>query len=123
MPARTATAPVMSRLVYVAQNTKVWLSVMENEISIEELEVFAKGAEETAHEKSREMTEHIKDDVDWLTDHANLMRTLSAKIVLLRDGLIPALKIDSDNRLLRIDAVGAMGWIRADFEAMECRMR
>ena len=122
MVAQPATAP-MSRIVYVAQNTAIWIQVMENELTVEELDAFANGAEQTAHEKSREMQKLIKDDANWLTSHAACMRTTSAKIVLLRDGLVPALKIDKDNPRLRLEAVAAMGYIRADFEAMECGFR
>lgn len=122
MSAKAATAP-MSRIDYVALNTKLWVEMTLDVLSMDDLETFAKNAETRAHEKSRAMTAELKDDIESLTTHAAYMRTLSAKIVLLRDGLIPALKIDKDNPILRRDAVAAMGWIRADFEAMDCLMR
>lgn len=116
----------MRRLDYVSVNTRLWISLTHKVLKIEEIERFAATAEEIAHERSRELTDFIKEqggDLEWLTDHAACMRTLSAKIVLLRGGLVPALKIDKDNPVLRMDAVGAMGYIRSDLEAMLCLMR
>lgn len=123
MPTKKCSAAPMSRLLYVAQATDIWIRTMENMLSIANLEAFAKNAEAVAHEKSREYTKHCKRDEMLLTSHADMMRKTSAKIVLLRDGLIPALKIDRDNVQLRMDAVSAMGWIHADFVAMDCGFR
>ncbi|OGG55248.1 hypothetical protein A3D62_01540 [Candidatus Kaiserbacteria bacterium RIFCSPHIGHO2_02_FULL_49_11] len=107
-----------NRIAYVARSASAFAAMMLNNLTIEELEAFANHAEVTAHEKSREMTEALGDDEMALTSHAAHMRSLAAKIVLLRDGLVPALKIDKDNSSLRNDAVRAMGYIRAEFEAM-----
>lgn len=127
MPATSEQAATRSRDDHILLNTKIWVEMTIDELTIEQIEEFAQGAEEHAHTASHEMTKFINekhsDDRDWLTSHADHVRRLSAKIVLLRDGLVPALKIDKENPVLRLEAVRTMGYIRADIEAMECYMR
>ena len=112
-----------SRVQYVAMSANLFLVAMAGVLTIEDLEDFSNAAEANVEEKDREMFDYIKDDLTALTNHASSMRTVVAKIVLLREGLIPALKIDRNNLVLRLQAVQAMGFIRAECEAMTCLLQ
>ncbi|HUD02582.1 MAG TPA: hypothetical protein VMR46_00990 [Candidatus Paceibacterota bacterium] len=112
-----------SRELFVADRATFLADTMGPSLTIEMMEKFANSAEKVAHEKSREMSEHFKDDEMALTRHADHMRTVAAKIKLLRDGLVPALKIDRNSHVLRLQAVQAMTFVTAEFEAMTGLMR
>ena len=116
------TAPI-SRAQYVAMSANIFSMAAASELTLKDLEEFANGAEETASERDREVTEYLIDDEHALTNHAAHIRTLVAKIVFLRDGLVPALKIDWHNPTFRMLAVQSMGYIRAEFEAMTLLLR
>ena len=112
-----------SRAEYVSQSSHLFCVALMNEISVEDLKDFVSGAEEIAHERDREVTAQFKGDLEALTNHAAHMRTVAAKIIHLRDGLVPALEIDRNNPVLRGLAVQSMGYLRAEFEAMLCLLR
>ena len=65
----------------------------------------------------------IKGDVQHLTDHAARMRAIAARIVLLRDGYVPALKIDQKNNAMRDSALQIMAYLMAQFEALDNGIR
>lgn len=123
MPGSSTVFVTEGRLDHVCKSTHIWALTMIDKLSIEHVETFAKTAEKLAHDRSREYTQGIKDDEMALTEHAALMRTTSAKIVLLRDGIVPAWKIDKESPNLRQLAVETMGWIHADCQAMEIGLR
>lgn len=122
MNAQHSTSPT-SRVEFVATGSRLFLESMINKITFEGLKEFADGAEALASERSHEMDEYLAGDMDALTNHAAYVRTLAGKIVLLRDGLVPALEIDRNNLVLRIQAISAMSYIRAECEAMFCFLR
>ncbi len=108
----------MSRAQYVANSSSIFVMAAADALTLKDFESFANGAEETAHERDREMTEYLIGNKHALINHAAHMRTLAAKIVFLREGLIPVLKIDWNNPTFRMLAIQSMGYIRAEFEAM-----
>jgi hypothetical protein len=112
-----------SRDQIVTEQTKSFAQLMQDEFSgptgIERLELFAKDAERIAHKHSKDATAAVKDDEDRLTRHADYMRTVSAHIVLLRDGLVPALKIYPESPTFRTQAIWTLSFIKAHFFAME----
>lgn len=117
MSAQSEVVP-LSRVKFV-QDRQRFYGHMAHEVTSADLERFAKEAEEVAHGQSREMTDYLKaENVGALTTHAAHVRTLSAHIILLRDGLVPALRIDSDNPTIRNQAVSVMFYIKAEFDAM-----
>lgn len=109
-----------SRFSYVVENSSQFVATMLGRVPFEQMERFAAEADQLAHRQSRGMTHEFRSDESILTDHAARMKTLAATIRLLRDGLVPALRIDRDNPALWMQAVEAMGYIRADCEAMMC---
>ena len=122
MPTQVHAAPP-SRDQIVKEQTKFFMETMKDEFEGREglarLEAFAQDADRIAHLHSQEATAVVKDDEDRLTRHADYMRNVSAHIVLLRDGLVPALKIYPDSPTMRLQAVGVMAFIKAHFFAME----
>lgn len=112
-----------SRATYVQQATDIFVQTVGSELTLDDIEAYAKGAEEALREASREMTEHLRDDEGALTSHANHLRKAIAKVVLLRDGLVPSLKIDKEAAHYHEMAVQSMGFIRAEIEAMKAFMR
>lgn len=122
MDARSTTA-LMSRAQYVVVSTDLFMEALANKLSLKDLEEFANGAEKMVREMDHEMTEYLMGDEDALTNHAVHVRILAGKIVLLRDGLVPALRIDQNNPVIRMFAIRSMGYIRAECEAMMCLLR
>jgi hypothetical protein len=118
MSAALKQAPI-GRAEFVRGQVLMFTQYAIAELSIDHFRNFAQSCEKLAHHASRIMTAHLGDDVNALTDHAARVRTLSAHVVLLRDGLVPALEIDWDNQNLRQQAAYSMGLIRAECAAME----
>ena len=89
--------------------------------TIAELDAYASAAHAQLKDASREMQAFIKskfnNDEDLLTKHADRMRTAGANIILLKDGLVPALKVDPTNPKFRILALQIFGYLRAEIEA------
>ena len=119
--------PTQGRTMHVHRSAQVFVRTMLGQLTLEHIEKFAKTAEEAAHIKGRKFVEFLKSEQDLtektLTDHAAHMRTLAAQIILLRDGFIPALRVDKDSQAMMIQAVSIMGFIRAEFEAMDGGIR
>ena len=110
----------LHRVKFVQDRQRFYLEGIGGEITFHDLAEFSAAAEEMAHESSREMTDYVKDKgTDALTTHAAHVRTLSANIVLLRDGLVPALRIDAGNPVLRKQAVSIFCYIKSEFDAMK----
>lgn len=87
------------------------------------LEDFAKHAESRARALSREYSRVFVGNEAVLTKHANHSRTISANILLLRDGYVPAIKIDLDNTRMRTEACRIMAYLYIQFQAMESYFR
>lgn len=108
----------------VASQMRVFRDLLHSEFQgtegIKLLEAFAGSAEDIAHRHSRQAQEALKEDEGRLSNHANHMRAVSAYIVLLRGGQVPALKIHPDSHEIREQAIWSMNFIRAHFFAMEC---
>lgn len=112
---------------YVLTNTNLFFEMVHDEFfndpkqGIEQLETYANHAKQLLNDASREMQDFIKEkfenDTDLLTKHADRMRTAGANVLLLRDGLVPALKVDKDNPKFRALALQTFGYIRAEVEA------
>ncbi len=115
------------RIMHVHKSAEVFVRTMLGQLTLEHIEKFAKTAEEAAHIKGRQFVQFLKSEQDStesaLTEHAAHMRTLAAQIILLRDGFVPALKVDKDSHPMMIQAVSIMGFIRAEFEAMDGGIR
>jgi hypothetical protein len=111
-----------SRDEFVSQSTEVFARIMVGELSgaegLKRLEKFAKDAENMASHLSQGATQEVMGDENKLTEHANYMRSISAHIILLRDGLLPALKI-YESQAMRSQAIWTMSYIRSHCQAME----
>ena len=122
MKAKSA-ATFADRAEHVHKVARVYATTLQREIfgpkGIELLEDFAKKAEDLAHTKSRELQAHLSKAGRDLTNHAAHMRSVAAHIVLLRDGLVPAIKIDKDNEMHRANALASMTFLLAQFQAMD----
>lgn len=84
--------------------------------------VFVAAIETTFKELDHETTGRIRDDKlgeAVLVRHAARMRTIGANIVLLRDGVVPALKIDSDNPKLRSVLLNCKALLWAEQQVMK----
>ena len=111
-----------TRTQFVITQASEFVRIISNTLGLEQLTKFANNAEETATALDIEMCKYLINDNDNLVRHAIHMQTLGAKIILLRNGIIPALEINSENITLRILAIQSMGYIWAEFKAMECRL-
>ena len=114
---------------HVLSTTSVFISETQGDFwknfnkAIAQVENFANSAEDRLLNASREMHMFIKrkfdNDQDLLTKHAARMRTAGANVRFLKDGCIPALKIDRDNPKFRHLALESFAYIRAEIEATE----
>mgnify|MGYP001578486279 CR=1 FL=1 len=113
------------RAQFVASSSGCFLLAMSDKLTLQDLTDFANNAETHALEAEKEMVEYFcGNNNEWdLHVHAGHMRTVAAKIILLRNGLIPALNVDRNNPILWMQAVHAMGYIDAEIKATECFMR
>lgn len=88
---------------------------------ITQLDNYANNAKQLLKDASREMQDFIKkkfeNDETLLTKHAARMRTAGANILLLKQGVVPALKIDQDNPKFRMIGLQIFGYVRAEIEA------
>jgi hypothetical protein len=116
----TPLSPKATRAQFVADTSTLFVQAMHSTITFQQLKEFADNAEELCQEEEPEYLRYLKNDEQALTNHASHMRTVVAKIVLLRDGLVPALEIDRNNPVLRLEALRNMAYIRAETEAMKC---
>lgn len=120
-----------ARTQHITTNVKLFCSVAREEVlgkdGIMMLEQFAKTAEDRSREAARAfskfLSDHYKGNQELLeierTKHADHCRSVRAVIILLRDGFVPALKVHSDHPARRLEALGYMAYLRAQFEAME----
>ncbi len=87
----------------------------------DQLQGYAVQAQELLRDAGQRMQERIRtefdNDEDLLTRHAARMRTAAANVVLLRFGLLPALKLDPDNPKLRTLALHTFAFLNAEIEA------
>ncbi len=112
---------------YVLTNTNFFVEMVQNDffsdpkVGISKLAVYADNAEQLLKDASREMQDFIKEkfenDETLLTAHAARMRSAGANILLLKQGVVPALKIDHDNPKFRAIGLQIFGYIRAEIEA------
>lgn len=99
---------------------------MHEEVTLEDLERFSSSAPDIVRERSREMDAFLREEgnkVSDLTKHADHIRKVLEKIQDLKEEFIPALKARKSDFLSHIKAVQAMGFIRAECEAMQCLLR
>ncbi len=112
---------------HVITNTNLFVEMTQGDFwhnfdkAIAQLEAFANSAQAQLEDASRGMHSFIKqkfsNDQDLLTNHAARMRTAGANVRFLKDGCVPALKLDRDNPKFRLLALQAFGYLRAEIEA------
>ncbi len=110
-----------SREMYVLHATNLFVDGVGNELTVADFEKFAATAQDMIRGKSREFVEHFKDDLSAMTNHAAHVRSVLKKIKELQEEYLPALK--AGNSSMRVFATQAMGFIRAEGEAMENLIR
>ncbi len=109
-----------TRAWFVVNSSGHFVDTFQSAITFEDLRDFADNAEAICREEEGQYLRYFADNEQALINHAAHMRTVAGKVVLLRDGLIPALEIDRDNSVLRLEALRNMAYIRAEAEAMKC---
>lgn len=107
----------MARSRWVAEQWPAFV-VYFAELTTEELETAVIRHEECVRLQSDELTKLLVGDDIALTDHASHMRTVGANLLMLKGGLIPALKIDKDNQKIRQIAGQAMAFVKAEYDFM-----
>ena len=110
----------VTRAWFVANSSGHFVDALHSVITFEQLKEFADNAEAICQKEEGEYLRYLAGDEQALTNHAANMRTVAGKIILLRDGLVPALEIDRNNPVLRREALRNMAYIRAESEAMKC---
>jgi hypothetical protein len=109
-----------TRAWFVINSSAHFVEALHSEITFEQLKDFADSAEVICQNEEPEYLRYFSDNEQALVNHASHMRTVAGKIILLRDGLVPALEIDRGNPVLRREALRNMAYIRAEAEAMKC---
>jgi hypothetical protein len=109
-----------TRTWFVANSSGHFVVALYSVITFEQLKGFADNAEAICQKEEKGYLRYFGGNERALINHAAHMRTVAAKIVLLRDGLVPALEIDRNNPVLRFEALRNMAYIRAESEAMKC---
>jgi hypothetical protein len=96
-------------------------SMFERE-PLESFERFHQRATIAATNLNEEALAAYKNDEHVLAEHAALMRNINALLVLLGNGLVPALKIESENIKLRIWAADVVGCLDASLKSLRFRL-
>jgi hypothetical protein len=108
-----------TRAWFVVNSSGHFVDALQSAITFEQLKEFADNAEAICQAEEGEYLRYFGSNEQALINHATHMRTVAGKIVLLRDGLVPALEIDRNNPVLRLEALRNMAYIRAESEAMK----
>lgn len=122
-PAFDACIRALSKVAFAAGFEVAMKQEILGPQGIEELESFANRAEPAAHALSRELTNKLKDDEYALARHADHMRSMAANILLLRDGYVPALRVDRENLVMRLRALEVMANVYAHFQTIGLALR
>ncbi len=112
----------LNRAQFVVSASHAFFVTMQGAMGLSEIEDFAQKVEARAHAASQNATKEIGGDERRLTDHAANMRSISAHIIFLRDGCVPALKIDKESPTIRSHAISAVAYIHASLQALEMDM-
>lgn len=110
----------ISRARFVLEASQVFVTAMGPTLKLADLENFAQKVEARAHAASAQATRELMAGTEGqLTEHAANVRSISAHIMLLKNGCVPALKIDKDSPTIFIMAVEAMAYLNSSLQAME----
>ncbi len=110
-----------SRALYVKKEVSE-LKLFFAGLTFIQLEQMLDKLDRVIHLQDQEMTQVLKDNLEALTTHASHMRTVAANLLLLKGGVLPALKIDSQNPMLRDLASKSMAFIQAEYQFMNIEL-